>query len=123
MIEPIKVWELEAGNPKYQVPRFQRIAATSSESGVAANLQNQFDWQQGDDSESHDSCRGDDAQEIEEAAPHHRNVRVKSMRVDDGSHGVGGIVEAVYNARPNRKYGSTEGTCRLTRSRDRLQPI
>jgi len=30
-IDPISVWELEAGIPKYQVPRFQVIAAASSE--------------------------------------------------------------------------------------------
>ena len=30
-MEPIKVCELEAGKPKYQVPRFQIIADSSSE--------------------------------------------------------------------------------------------
>ena len=35
MIEPIRVWELEAGSPKYQVPRFQTIAETSSEKTMA----------------------------------------------------------------------------------------
>ena len=35
MIEPIRVWELEAANPKYQVPRFQRIAATSGAKTIA----------------------------------------------------------------------------------------
>jgi hypothetical protein len=29
------VWELEAGRPKYQVPRFQRIAATRSAKTMA----------------------------------------------------------------------------------------
>ncbi|MCY1301482.1 hypothetical protein D9M68_988000 [compost metagenome] len=28
-IEPIRVWELDAGMPKYQVPRFQAMAAVS----------------------------------------------------------------------------------------------
>src|SRR5215469_15588194 len=35
IIEPINVWELEAGSPKYQVPRFQMIAATSSANTMA----------------------------------------------------------------------------------------
>src|SRR5580658_150833 len=35
MIAPINVCELEAGNPKYQVPRFQMIALTSSENTIA----------------------------------------------------------------------------------------
>ena len=35
MIAPISVWELEAGRPKYQVPRFQMIAANSMEKTMA----------------------------------------------------------------------------------------
>src|SRR5262249_6554875 len=35
IIEPIRVWELEAGRPRYQVPRFQTIAETSSENTIA----------------------------------------------------------------------------------------
>ena len=35
MTDPISVWELEAGRPKYQVPRFHRIAATSSANTMA----------------------------------------------------------------------------------------
>ncbi|KWV87077.1 hypothetical protein PFLmoz3_02923 [Pseudomonas fluorescens] len=34
-IEPIRVWELEAGIPKYQVPRFQVIAAANNEKTIA----------------------------------------------------------------------------------------
>src|SRR5215475_135617 len=33
--EPINVCELEAGNPKYQVPRFHRIAETNSANTIA----------------------------------------------------------------------------------------
>ena len=36
IIAPISVWELEAGNPKYQVPRFQMIAASSMENTIAS---------------------------------------------------------------------------------------
>ena len=35
MIEPIIVWELEAGKPSHQVPRFQMIAAISSANTMA----------------------------------------------------------------------------------------
>ncbi|MNO68407.1 hypothetical protein D3C76_592360 [compost metagenome] len=35
-IEPISVWELEAGIPKYQVPRFQVMAAASNENTMAS---------------------------------------------------------------------------------------
>src|SRR6202034_2995686 len=35
MIDPISVCELEAGKPKYQVPKFQMIAATSSANTIA----------------------------------------------------------------------------------------
>src|SRR5580700_4020165 len=35
MIEPISVWELDAGRPKYQVLRFQMMAATSSAKTIA----------------------------------------------------------------------------------------
>src|SRR5271163_466187 len=35
MIEPISVCELEAGSPKYQVPRFQMMAATSNANTMA----------------------------------------------------------------------------------------
>ena len=34
-IEPIRVWELEAGIPKYHVPKFQVMAAASSENTMA----------------------------------------------------------------------------------------
>jgi hypothetical protein len=35
MIEPINVCELEAGRPRYQVPRFQIMAAISSANTIA----------------------------------------------------------------------------------------
>src|ERR1700690_3528792 len=35
IIDPIKVCELEAGSPKYQVPKFQMIAATSKAKTIA----------------------------------------------------------------------------------------
>src|SRR5450631_2106774 len=35
MIEPMRVCELEEGNPKYQVPKFHRIAAMSNANTMA----------------------------------------------------------------------------------------
>src|ERR1700678_775538 len=35
MMEPIRVWELEEGKPRYHVPRFHRIAAMSSANTMA----------------------------------------------------------------------------------------
>jgi len=35
-IEPIRVCELEAGIPKYQVPKFQAMAAASNENTIAS---------------------------------------------------------------------------------------
>jgi hypothetical protein len=35
MMEPIRVCELEAGSPKYQVPRFQMMAEISSANTIA----------------------------------------------------------------------------------------
>src|SRR5215475_14230498 len=35
MTEPINVCELEAGNPKYHVPRFHKIAATNNANTIA----------------------------------------------------------------------------------------
>ena len=34
-MEPTKVWELDAGRPKYQVPRFQTIAEIRREKTIA----------------------------------------------------------------------------------------
>ena len=58
IIEPIRVCELDEGSPKYQVPRFQMMAATSSANTMAkpapaADLQNQLHRQQRDDPEGH----------------------------------------------------------------------
>ncbi len=35
MMEPMSVWELEAGRPRYHVPRFQTMAERSSENTMA----------------------------------------------------------------------------------------
>jgi hypothetical protein len=35
MIEPIRVWELEAGRPRYQVPTFQMMAERRSANTMA----------------------------------------------------------------------------------------
>ena len=35
IIEPIRVWELEAGRPRYQVPTFQMMAEINSANTIA----------------------------------------------------------------------------------------
>ncbi len=80
MIEPISVCELEAGKPRYQVPRFQTMAAIKSANTIAkpalrADLQDQFDRQQRDDAERDRAARQQHAEEVEEARPHHGEFR------------------------------------------------
>src|SRR5271157_232569 len=65
------------------------------ESGLATYLQNQFDGEQGDDGEGHESAGGEHAEEIPEARPDDGNVRLERVSVDDRGHGVGGVVESV----------------------------
>ena len=101
MIEPMSVCELDEGRPKYHVPRFQMIAATSSAKTIAnpaptADLEDQLDRQERDDPEGDRSGRDEDADEVPDARPEHGHVRLERVRVDDGRHGVGGVVEAVH---------------------------
>ena len=100
MIEPIRVCELDAGSPNDQVPRFQMIAAirsakTMAKPALAADLQDQLDGKQRNDAEGDRARGGENAGEVAHAGPDHRDVRRQRARVDDGRHGVRGIVEAV----------------------------
>ena len=69
MIEPISVCELEAGSPRYQVPRFQAIAPMRSAKTIAnpalePDLQDQFDRQQRDDAVGDGAARGHDPRKL-----------------------------------------------------------
>ncbi len=107
MIEPTMVCELEAGNPKYQVPRFQRIAAINKRKNhrkarAAAYLQDQLHRQQSDDGECNGATGKQDADEVPRAGPRHGQVRLHGMRIDDRCNSVGSIVEAIHELETER---------------------
>ena len=67
MIEPTMVCELEAGKPKYHVPRFQIIAAMSRANTIAkpdpaSDLKDQLDRQQRNHAESHRAGGGQNSE-------------------------------------------------------------
>ena len=100
MIEPISVCELEAGSPRYQVPRFQMIAPmrsakTIAKPGARADLQDQLDRQQRDDAVGDGAARGHDPEKVEEPGPDDRQVRRQRVRVDHRRHRVRGVVKPV----------------------------
>jgi hypothetical protein len=97
MIEPIRVCELDAGSPNDQVPDDCRDqeGEDHGEAGVAADLQDQLDRKQRNDAEGDRARGGENAGEVPHAGPDHRYICRQRARVDDGRHGVRGIVEAV----------------------------
>jgi hypothetical protein len=81
MIEPMRVWEEEAGRPSHQVLRFRMMAAIRSantwQAGAGAHLQDEFHRQQRDDAERDGAAGEQHAEEIERAGIHHRDVRLQ----------------------------------------------
>ena len=65
------------------------------EAGALADLEDQLDGQQGEDGEGDRAGGSEYADEVPQAGPDDGDVGLKRMRVDDGSDGVGGVVEAV----------------------------
>ncbi len=65
------------------------------ESGFAADLEDQFDGQQGHDAEGDGAAGDQHAEEIPHSGPDYGDVRLEGVSVDDGGDGVGGVVEAV----------------------------
>jgi len=63
-------------------------------------LQNQFDRQQLQDAERDGAARGQHAEKIPRARPHHCKIGRERMRVDDGGDSVGGVVKAVDEFEP-----------------------
>ena len=100
MIEPISVCELEDGRPKYQVPRFQMIAAINSANTMAkpAPLPTCRISSTGS-SEMMPKATApleiSTPRKLQHARPDHRDDWRQGMGVDHRGHGVGGIVEAV----------------------------
>ncbi len=109
MMEPIRVCELDEGRPKYQVPKFHRIAAMSKrkhhgEAGAAAHLQNQFDRQQRDDAERDGAGRDQHAQKIERSGPNDREVGRHGIRINDGGDRIGGVVKSIDELESQRDH-------------------
>ena len=100
MIEPIRVWELDAGRPKYQVPRFHMMAAISSANTIAkpALVPTCRISSTGSSETMPNATAPEDeqhAEEVEEARPHHGEFRRQRVGIDHGCDRVGGVVEAV----------------------------
>ena len=100
MMEPISVCELDEGRPKYQVPRFHRMAAISSANTMAkpAPLPTCRISSTGSSDtipKATAPVENKHAQEIESTGPDDREIRRHRIRVDYGGDGVCGVVEAV----------------------------
>src|ERR1700687_5007190 len=74
IMDPIRVCELEAGRPKYQVPTFQMMAAISRANTMAKPAplppaRISCDGQQRHDAEGNRAARQQDAEQVEHAGP------------------------------------------------------
>ena len=92
--------ELDAGRPNDQVPRFQMMAAISSANTMAkpALLPTCRINSTGNSEMMPKATAPDDSstpRQIEQARPHHRDIGRQRVRIDDGRHRIGGVVEAV----------------------------
>ena len=93
----------------------------------AADLQNQFYGQERNDSESHQARGGEHTEEIPEARPHYRDMRLQRMGVDHGGHGIGGVVKPIHKLEAQRdqqrnaqeQYGMIDPLCTAERSDSR----
>ena len=100
MMEPIRVWELEAGRPSHQVPRFQMMAAMSRAKTMAkpAPLPT---WRMSSTGSSEMMVKATAPERVStpmrfhDAGPDDGDVGLERVGVDDGGDGVGGVVEAV----------------------------
>jgi hypothetical protein len=100
MIDPINVCELDAGSPRYQVPRFpddsrNQQCENHRKAGGTPDLQDQLDRQQRNDAECNSAAGEQNTEEIERARPHDGDLRRHRVCVDDRRHGVGRVVKSV----------------------------
>src|SRR5262245_39253641 len=100
MIDPISVCELEAGRPRYQVPRFQMIAAISSANTIAnpAELPTcRINYTGRSDIMPNATVPLDSRtpRKIEGAGPNDGDLCRQRVRVDDRRHCVGRVVESI----------------------------
>ena len=109
---PIRVCELDAGSPRYQVPRFQTIAASKSASTIASPRRRLRPDQQVDRQQVHDA-EGDrrpaevDAEEVAEPRPEDRRPGPQRLGVNDRGDGVGRVVEPVDELEPKAIANAT----------------
>ena len=121
MMEPTIVCELEAGSPKYHVPRFQIMAAINRANTMAkpAPLP---------------TCRinstGSSVMMVNATAPVETRtpikfhvpdqttaiVRLHGVRIDDGCNGIGSIVKAIHKLKTERdQQGDAQQEVRVDR--------
>src|SRR5579862_9699703 len=95
--ERVRAGSREAEPPGAEVPEDGggQQGEDHSEASAGANLQDQFNREEGDDAESDGAGGGDHSSEIPEAGPDDGNLRLHRVGVDDGGDGVGGVVESV----------------------------
>ena len=95
--EGVRAGSREAELPGAEVPEDGggQQGEDHGEAGAGADLQDQFDGEEGNDAEGDGAGGGDDAGEIPEAGPDDGDLRIHRVGVDDGGDGVGGVVEAV----------------------------
>ncbi len=99
-------WQAEP--PRAEVPEDggDQQGKHHREAGVATDLQDELDGQERDDSEGDGADREQHAEEIERSGPDDREIRRQAVRIDDGRHGIGGVVEAVDELEPERDQQS-----------------
>lgn len=63
-------------------------------------MQDKLYRQQRDDAECHRPAGGHYAEKIEKSGPDHSNIGWQGVRIDDGSNGIGGVMKAIDELKP-----------------------
>ncbi len=94
----------KAQPPRAEVPEDRRDQQRKhhGEARARSDLEDEFNRKQRDDAEGDGAARQQHADEVEEARPRHRDLRRQRMRVDDGRHRVGRVMEAVHELEAQR---------------------
>ncbi len=90
-----RCWQAEPPCAKIPDDRCDQHCEDHRKSGIGADLKDQFDRQQRNNSEGDRARRYENPEKIEETRPDHRDGGRERMRVDDGRHGVGRVVKPV----------------------------
>ena len=108
MIEPIKLCELEAGRPRYQVPRFQTMAEINR-ANTMANPAPEPTLMTSSTGSRLMTPKATAPEEVStparlhNARPNHGDPRRQAVGVNDRGHGVGGVVKAVDKFKRQRQ--------------------